>query len=99
MNTADLTRVADMNREHAKRRLAGTATDLRRLAERLDRLAQDFDRVGSTPGYVRHSNVAGDAVHEVMTFLANANFESMTQYAAEADVAMAEARSESEPAA
>ena len=75
-----------VNRRHAKRRLAILATQARDLADTLDRLVDQFDREGvgagtSTP----HSYVAGLAVHEVMTFLANAHFETMTNYAAEAD--------------
>lgn len=75
-------------REHAKRRLTDTVRRMRAHADRLERMIDDFDL--SKSGYTRYSHVAGYAVHEVMTFLANAHFESMTQYAAEADAAIAE---------
>jgi hypothetical protein len=74
-----------MNRRHAKRHLLRLADQAVRLAETLDRFADDLDKVGTAPGYASHSNIAGSAVHEVMTFLANAHFEQVTGYAADAD--------------
>lgn len=89
MELLDLTA---MNRSHAQRRLRVTAKDLRSLADRIERTAADLDRVAERqPGYRTHTRVIGEALHEVITFLANMHMESAFDYAAEADIAAAEA--------
>jgi hypothetical protein len=79
------------SRAHAKRRLEKTADDLRRLASAVDRTAAELDQVeNDAAGYKTHTRVVGNALHEVITFLANMHLESAFEYAAEADIALAE---------
>jgi predicted trehalose synthase len=91
MTTFDLT---ERSSAHAKRRLLKTADDLRRLADTVERTAGELDKVADEGpgGYRTHTRVVGNALHEVITFLANMHMEQAFEYASEADVALAESR-------
>lgn len=72
------------HRKHAQDRIRGNAADLRRLADKYDRIAADLDAVPA-PGRATHLGVAQEIIHEHATWLSNAHLEIALQYAARAD--------------
>ena len=72
------------DRQHAQRRIRQNATDLRRLADTFDRIADDLSTVPS-PGRALHVEVAAQIIHEHAVWLMNAQLHSAVQYAAAAD--------------
>lgn len=76
--------VEGFSARNAKRTAASIAAEMRDLADRIDREAEYFDKVG-TSGVRTYASVAGDIQQKVYNTLANAGFGKMIQEAGEAD--------------
>jgi len=76
------------HRADARRYLARTANNLRALAEEMELVSTNLNRVGQ-PGRPTYSEVAGDALHAFASWHMNAHLEQITMAAADADIARA----------
>lgn len=85
MKSGGLPTPSEFSTQHAQRRIRVNASDLRRLAEKFDRIADDLGRVPA-PGLRRAGEVAGQIIHEHAVWLMNAQLHVAVQYAAEADL-------------
>lgn len=74
-----------------KTSIGNVAARLRKMADEVERLGQDVDRVGR-PGFPNYGTVASNVVSEIRNGMANVHTENVVRDAADADIARAEAK-------
>lgn len=73
------------SRQFLAERTGQIAARLRDAADRIERHAKDFDRIGQ-PGYTTYANVAGAVVKEITVALSNAPLDLVIATAGESDM-------------